>query len=281
MIMRILLSVMMLLGLAGFGTIAFVTLGPARHAEATAPQAVPVNVTLVAAAHSLRAGVLLKPDDLTGREVPRSQMPEGAAVDTPAARIGMVGSMVRRAVAAGAPFAGEDLLHPGEHGFLAAVLRPGTYAVTVGVDAVSGSAGLIWPGDNVDVILTQVLELANLPPGRREAAETVLQNVRVIAIDQLLAGAPPSGTEAQNNNRTVTLEVSSSGAEKVQVASRIGRLSLVVRATDPGLVLGGAANKVPTWASDVSPALGGTVQPSGPSVVRVFTGSAEGKEFRF
>ena len=77
-------------------------------------------------------------------------------------------------------------MRPGDHGFLAAVLKQGMRAVTVGVDAVSGTAGLIWPGDRVDVILTQSMDDPKLPPGRRVAAETVLQDARVIAIDQVL-----------------------------------------------------------------------------------------------
>jgi pilus assembly protein CpaB len=278
MILRILLSAMMVLGLAGFGTIAVMTLGPSHQTSASAPV---TKVAVIAAAHPLRPGALLKPDDMTAREVAADAVPPGSVPDSPSGRIDLVGAMVRRPVADGAVFATEDLLRPGEHGFLAAVLRPGTYAATVAVDAVSGSAGLIWPGDAVDLILTQVIEGANLPPGRRVAAETVLHNVRVIAIDQHLAGSPssPDAKEAQAN-RTVTLEVNAVEAEKVQVAARIGRLSLVVRASDPGQAhdtLGG-----PTWAGDVSPALGGSgLQQASQSVIRVFLGSTDGKEFRF
>jgi pilus assembly protein CpaB len=276
MILRILLSGMMLLGLAGFGTIAVVTLGPSHHAGASAPVA---QVAVIAAAHPLRAGMLLKPDDMAVREVPREAVPRDSIPDSPAGRIDLVGAMVRRPIADGAAFASDDLLRPGDHGFLAAVLRPGTYAATVAVDAVSGSAGLIWPGDAVDLILTQVIEVADLPPGRRVAAETVLHNVRVIAIDQHLAGGPIPGSVDAQSNRTVTLEVSAAGAEKVQVAARIGRLSLVVRATDPGLEHEPLSG--PTWAGDVSPALGGSTQPAGPNVVRVFMGTGDSKEFRF
>jgi pilus assembly protein CpaB len=278
MIMRILLSGMMLLGLAGFGTIAVVTLGPSHRAGASA-SAPTAQVAVISAAHQLSAGMLLKPDDMGVLQVARAAVPKDSVLDTPASRSDLFGAMVRRPVAAGAAFVAEDLLRPGEHGFLAAVLRPGKFAATVAVDAVSGSAGLIWPGDSVDLILTQVIEVANLPPGRRVAAETVLHNVRVIAIDQHLAGGPAPGTPDAKNNSTVTLEVSAAEAEKVQVAARIGRLSLVVRATNPGLEREPLSG--PTWAGDVSPALGGSMQPTGPSVIRVFMGATDGKEFRF
>ncbi len=69
-------------------------------------------------------------------------------------------------------------------------------ATTVGVDAVSGTAGLIWPGDHVDVLLTQVTEDQTLPASRRASAETVLGDVRVIAIDQqLMQGATGNSTD--------------------------------------------------------------------------------------
>jgi pilus assembly protein CpaB len=279
MIMRILLSGMMLLGLAGFGTIAVVTLG-ASHRSTAAASAPAARVAVISAARQISAGLLLKPDDMTVLEVPREAVPKDSILDSPASRGDLVGAMVRRPVAAGAAFASEDLLRPGDHGFLAAVLRPGTFAATVAVDAVSGSAGLIWPGDSVDLILTQEISVANLPPGRRVAAETVLHNVRVIAIDQHLAGGPSPDAATAKTNSTVTLEVSAAGAEKVQVAAHIGRLSLVVRATDPGQ----EANQPllgPTWAGDVSPALGNSAQPAGPNVIRVFMGAGDSKEFRF
>jgi len=84
--------------------------------------------------------------------------------------------MVRQSLPAGTPILPGAVIRPGDHGFLAAVLRPGMRAVSVGVDAVTGTAGLIWPGDRVDLLLTQSLSGANLPPGRQVAAETVLSD---------------------------------------------------------------------------------------------------------
>ena len=104
-------------------------------------------------------------------------------------------------------------------------------AVTVGVDAITGSAGLIWPGDRVDLILTQTIAGATTPIGRRVAAETVLSDVRVIAIDQqLVQGAEANASDDQA--RTVTFEVTQEQAERVSVAIRLGRLSLSVRSAE-------------------------------------------------
>jgi pilus assembly protein CpaB len=108
-------------------------------------------------------------------------------------------------------------MRPGDHGFLAAVLTPGWRATAVAVDAVSGTAGLIWPGDHVDLILTQeISQQAGAPQasGNRIAAETVLKDVRVIAVDQqLVQGA--AGANGEGGSKTVTLEVTPEDVERV------------------------------------------------------------------
>jgi pilus assembly protein CpaB len=189
--------------------------------------------------------------------------------------------MVRRSLAPGDVVRNSDVMRPGDHGFLAAVLEPGMRAVTISVDNTSGSAGLIWPGDRVDLILTQTIAEANQPVGRRVAAETVLSNVRVLAIDQqIVQGAAPAATEGQG--KTVTVEVTQEQAERISVAMRLGRLSLSVRATDASQRMAqptSGANT--TWAVDVSPALGMGPPPQMDNVIRVFQGGGDVKEFKF
>ena len=97
-----------------------------------------------------------------------------------------------------------DVTRSRERGFLSAVLCPGTRAVSIGVDQVSGVAGLIWPGDQVDVILTQ--EFTPADRGRIVTSETILTDVRVIAVDQDIAQGAGSGT-AGKMAATVTFEV--------------------------------------------------------------------------
>ena len=67
------------------------------------------------------------------------------------------------------------MVKPGERGFLAAVLEPGMRAISVPIDEASGNAGLIFPGDQVDLILTQTIEAARRPAGARRVSETVLK----------------------------------------------------------------------------------------------------------
>lgn len=250
---------------------------PSKPPLVAAPAAQAKEQVLVAA-HPLRAGSLLKSDDIQRRDVLASEAPVGARTDTPSARAELVGSMIRRSLQPKDFLLLADLLRPGDHGFLAAVLRPGMRATTVGVDAVSGTAGLIWPGDHVDVILTQISDDQTLPVSRRASAETVMSDVRVIAIDQqLMQGATGSGTE-QGTSHTVTLEVTELQAERVALAARLGHLSLIVRAAEASP--GPPGEKPPTtWGGDVSAAL--NQQRAAGRIMRVYHGTSNGQELRF
>lgn len=280
MLLRVAVFLMMALGLVGFATVAWFSLQPP---QASASNDELLKEHILVAARDLRPGALLKPDDIGVQSIAQEKIPEGASPDTPVARHAMIGAMVRRPMTAGEVLLPHDILRPVERGFLAAVLGAGMRAVTVGVDAITGTAGLIWPGDHVDVLLTQSIEDGTRPLGRRIAAETVLTDVRVIAIDQQLAqGATPGSTENKPAT-TVTIEVNPSQAERVSVATRLGRLSLVVRSasTEPVAAANADAPPVITWASDVSPALGSESPSSAPNVVHVYRGTAEGQEYHF
>ena len=283
MVLRVVFFALMALGLTGFGTVAWLS---TRPPTATAAQQAAVDVpvvtkkTIMVTARAIQAGSLLKPEDLVAKEMSLDGInADGLIADSAEARGLMVGSMVRRAMGPGEMIRGDAVVRPGEHGFLAAVLGNGMRAITIGVDATSGSAGLIWPGDKVDVILTQSLTDQTLPLGRRVAAETVLRATRVIAIDQqLMQGAAPTGGDGQS--RTVTLEVAAEQAERLSVAMRLGRLSLSLRsASETAEVTEGTSR--PIWARDVSPVLGAEAAPVGENVIRVFQGGAQAKEFKF
>jgi pilus assembly protein CpaB len=256
MMARIALLVLMAVGLAGFGAVAWISLHPSSPTS-LATDATPSatdKVLVLVAARPLRTGSLLKPEDLDAQEMPAGKVPAGASRDTPTIRTEMLGAMIRRNLLAGEVVLPADTLHPGDRGFLAAVLGSGMRAVTVGVDAVSGIAGLIWPGDRVDLILTQTQDDTALPPSRRVSGETVLHNVRVIAIDRQLMQGATSETPDSQAARTVTLEVTSADAERVAVAVRLGHLSLAVLAADrtPDSTGGAEAQAGSvTWGGDV------------------------------
>ena len=306
MLLRFALYAMLAVGVIGGGVVAWTLLTPSAPQVAAADaRPVVVKAVMLVTARSLRAGSLIKPEDFAAQETVRADMPPGASVDTPQSRGSLTGALIRRSLGEGQPILPADVVHPGDHGFLAAVLAPDMRAVTVAVDAVSGTAGLIWPGDRVDLILTQSLDDPTLAAGHRVAAETVLSDARVIAMDQqIVQGQSPDGAApaANRTDRTATLEVTAPQVERVLVAGRIGKLSLSVLSADRpvnGAVQAASPTALPapgapampsvsrpvgasvTWAGDVSPALGSNATRSAPSKVQVFQGNAETKEYHF
>jgi pilus assembly protein CpaB len=225
----------------------------------------------------LHAGALIQPSDLTAVAV-TGQVPAQDVLDTPAHRSSFTGAMVRQPLAARQPISSGAVIRPGDHGFLAAVLSPGMRAVTVGVDAITGTAGLIWPGDRVDLLLTQRLSQPNVPPTRNVAAETVLSDVRVIAIDQRLVQGASADRKSPGLARTVTLEVTPEQAERVAVGERLGSLSLVVRSAETSRDPRPAP--APIYGGQVSPALASLMSPKesgGP--MTIFQGPSQQVEF--
>jgi pilus assembly protein CpaB len=258
--LRILIILSLLLSALGLGVLGYQLLSPAPGpvAEATAPAPSPpppAPIRIVVAARPLLAGTLLKDEDFAVREVPPEQAPDGFVAPGDESRIELRGALLRRYLDADAVLHSADVLRPRDRGFLAAVLRPGARAISVGVDVVTGTAGLIWPGDQVDLILTQELAAADAPLARRVIGETVLTDVRVIAVDQQFTrGANPAEATVGRIARTVTLEVTAEQAERVAVASRLGRIALTVRAIDR-LELELASDGASVFGADVSPAL--------------------------
>ena len=323
--LKVVLVGVMLSFTAVFGVVAWLSLRPVPVvvvADAPAqPPPPPAHTVILAWARPIQAGTLIKPEDITVVDLPTASPPAGTRPDSVQGRSELIGGMVRRSVQAQEPLLAAEVLRPTDGGFLAAVLAPEHRAVSVAVDAVSGTAGLIWPGDRVDLILTQEVGEQATPVGRRTFGETVLKDVRVIAVDQQLAhGVSPDVANAGQGNRTVTLEVLPEAAERVAVAVRLGRVSLTVRAAVPSRPAAAESDKavtaanapaarpavlqvsapqqmlqVPgapasksqtptTWGSDVSPALGGRTGPAAPArsnSVKVFQGSAGEKEFKF
>ena len=259
MILRVMLVLSMLLSAASLGYLALQALAPGQPATQQVEIAVapppPTRIRILVAARPLPAGTLLKDEDFVLRDVATGALPEGGYVGTPEARTELRGALLRRYLDPNEPVLRGDVLRPRDRGFLAAVLRPGTRAVSVGVDHITGTAGLIWPGDQVDLLLTQELNAGDAPIARRVLGETVLQDIRVIAVDQQIAQGPGAADQPVGRvARTVTLEVAPEQAERVVVAIALGRLALSVRAMAPTEDV--EAERAPTtFSSDVSPAL--------------------------
>jgi pilus assembly protein CpaB len=201
------------------------------------------------AARPLPAGTLARDEDFAVRSRPSNSVPAGAILDTSDAKINLRGSLVRTFLDAGSPVTSQDVLRPRDRGFLASVLAPGSRAISINVDAESGVSGLIWPGDYVDVILTQESDKADL--AHRALSETVLHNVRIIAIDQeIVQGGPANNATAGKVVRTVSLQLAQEQVKKITVAQRLGKLSLAIR---PAVDEQDAAGTGTTLSTDVSP----------------------------
>ena len=268
----------LILGAVTAGVIAMRALSPDADVEQVAK---PVTVGVLIAARELSAGVLLKDQDISTKQIPQTDLPEGAIIDDADARIELRGALLRRFAERGKPITRDDVLRLHDRGFLAAVLTPGSRAISVGVDVVTGASGLIWPGDRVDVILVQELEVA-AGGGRRVSGETILTAVRVIAVDQQLSfaapGSGPSGGTEGKVARTVALEVTPAQAERLAVAERLGRVALTVRAIDqPEAEID---KRGPVYGADVSAALAPAKISKQPTTMRVFQGG-EMQEVQF
>ena len=141
----------------------------------------------------------------------------------------LLGTVVRNPITAGQPITKGALVFPGDRGFLAAALGAGMRAVTVPVSALTGVAGFVFPGDRVDMVLTQNVNGQGTGDALK-VSETIIRNLRVLATDQRAQAAKDeNGNIIVSDYKLVTLEVTPRLAEKIAVAQTIGTLSLSLR----------------------------------------------------
>jgi pilus assembly protein CpaB len=146
------------------------------------------------------------------------------------AKADYVGSVVREPILAGEPIVGRKIVRAGDSGYMAAYLEPGMRAMAIRVTVETAAGGFILPGDRVDVLLTRETTLSNIgaQDGDRSkfTSSTVMQNVKVLAIDQ----STRAGDDEQAVvGATATLELGPRDAEALALAKSEGELSLVLR----------------------------------------------------
>ena len=164
-----------------------------------------IHEVLVADA-DLPAGSFVKPQHLRWQRWPTDDVPESYVLKGVRSDDEMIGAVVRRRIAIGEPLTDGAVVKPGERGFLAAVLEPGMRAVSVPVTPTSANSGLIFPGDRVDLILTQSLVESESEGSIRRVSETVLSDIRIIAMGTDTSDDPEEG-KANEKAKTATLEV--------------------------------------------------------------------------
>lgn len=187
-----------------------------RSLEANKP-AEPTN-TIVVASERLPFGTELTQTHLREIAWPAKSMPDGAFAKISEV-LGSGKRMVLSPVEPNEPLLAVKITGPGQRATLSALVGEGMRAVTVRVNDVEGVGGFVLPGDRVDVVLTRQIDRGNA------TTEVVLQNARVLAIDQIADERNAKPTVA----KSVTLEVDTLGAQKIWLAATVGNLSLLLR----------------------------------------------------
>ena len=234
-----------------------------------------------------RAAANLSPGSfLSARDIEWTAVAQSAAKDAFVQNESqdLSGALVLKPIKAGEVISPSTLLARTDPEFVAAVLAPGMRAFTIEVDMVTGGAGLLRPGNRVDVILA-----AQTDPQKSRAfasqknfdvARTLLHNLRVIAVDHTIEpkgfGADPQSSTPANINRkgTVTLEVTPKDVELLTVARSNGQLSLSLRNSQSGeAVQTGLPEKELTKLAEIIPSRS-VKTPQAAVKVKTFYGSS-------
>ena len=237
----------------GLAALSLVNGGDEPAPQAVAQVVAPKGPQVLVAQRALPVGTILTADSVSFQPWPKELVRDAYYLDGEADIASLLGTVVREPVTAGAPLTRGSLVSPKDRGFLAAALGPGMRAITVPVDIKSGVGGFIFPGDRVDVLLSQAVKGAGEGPVLN-AVETIVRNIRVLATDQLTTTTKVDGVTEVKTFRTVTIEVTPRIAEKVTVAQAVGEVSLVLRSladnqTELDSAIASGAVKVPEGAS--------------------------------
>ena len=235
---------------------------------------VPPPVEVIAASRDLLVGTLLTANDITYVPLEADAVFSSHMRRDQTEPSAVIGSVVRTALLAGMPLTSAVLIRPGQEGFLAAALMPDHRAVTIVVNQETSHAGLIAPGDRVDVIFTMQVP-SDGASQLNSFSRTILENIRVVAVGRRVESAVSEPESEENGGRngddTVTLEVLPPEADRLVLATTRGSISLALR---PLSQLGQSTYRPPTGLRTLLPPPA-TAQPvPDPVRVQIFRGES-------
>jgi pilus assembly protein CpaB len=230
----IVLAVALLSGLAA----AFVAMRMVAQREVPEPVVAEAPrqdvVKVLVANRDFALGSTIRSDDLSWVDWPKSALTDNYVTQelSPNAQTEFNGSILKQGVLAGEPVRAARMLKS-ERGLMSVLLAPGMRAVAIEVKAVSSAGGFILPNDKVDIILTRAAprSLQQVDPF---VSETILTNIRVLAIDQQLNET--KGESSVVARDTATLELTPKQAEIVSLSRQLGTISLALRSIRDGEV---------------------------------------------
>ena len=204
--------------------------GSPQAAAMGMPVAPPVDgPEVLVATKALPVGTIIDATALTFKPWPKELVDNAYYLRAGTNMQSLLGTVVRSAITAGQPLTQGALVKPGDRGFLAAALGPGMRAVTVPVQAQAAVAGFVFPGDRIDLVLTQSVPGGGDGPPLK-VSETIVRNIRVLATDQRTDNTvDETGKTVVKTFSTVTMEATPHIAEQIAVAQTLGALSLSLR----------------------------------------------------
>lgn len=252
--MRAIMIVVLLIAVGAAGVAAYLVNNYlAQQTQQAQPQDAPLPVftgqRVLVADSEIRAGEALRPSMFRWQPWPEEDVlasykvigdTEGATEQQvfnqrTAFESAMSGKITRRYVAAGEPLTDQLVFDRNNASFMAGALQPGMRAIAIPVNETTGAAGFILPGDRVDILLTHDITAA-LPRGvegpgpdapvARYISETILESLRVLAVDQAFRDEEGEPRVVD----TVTVEVTAQQAEIINLAKRMGSMTLTLRA---------------------------------------------------
>jgi len=214
------------------GAVAAMLVSGIRTPEAPkAPEPPPplATVDVLVAKTDLATGQVVSEGDVGWQTWPAASATSSfiRKTDRPEAIKDFIGAVARTPIAAGEPIRDSKVVVAKGGGFMAAILPHGMRAIALDVSPESGAGGFILPNDHVDVVLTRRDKAAEKITGvERYTSETILKNVRVLAVDQAVEEKEGQKVAV---GKTATIELDPQQAETLALARQIGTIALTLR----------------------------------------------------